>query len=37
MDVPEAIAWTVEWHRAHLNGRDVKEAAESQIGRYCLP
>ena len=37
LDVPEATAWTVEWHCAHLDGRDVKEAAESQIGRYCLP
>ena len=35
LGVPEAVKWTVEWHRARMDGRGAKETTEDQIRRYC--
>lgn len=30
----EAVAWTVEWYRAHADGSDPRKVAEAQIAEY---
>ena len=35
LGVPEAVEWTVEWHRACADGRGAKEVTEEQIRKYC--
>ena len=35
LGVREAVEWTVEWHRACMDGRSARETTESQIRRYC--
>ena len=35
LGVPEAVEWTVEWHRACTDGRGAKEVTEEQIRKYC--
>ena len=35
LGVPEAVKWTVEWHRARMDGRGAKETTEEQIRKYC--
>jgi CDP-glucose 4,6-dehydratase len=34
LDLDGAIAWTVEWYRAHRDGADAGEVARDQIDRY---
>jgi CDP-glucose 4,6-dehydratase len=29
-----ALAWTVEWHRAYLDGKNMRQVTEAQIERY---
>jgi CDP-glucose 4,6-dehydratase len=34
LTLESALEWTVEWHRAYLDGKNVRQVTEAQIGRY---
>jgi CDP-glucose 4,6-dehydratase len=34
LTLEHALAWTVEWHRAYLDGKNVRQLTEAQIERY---
>lgn len=34
LGLEQALAWTVEWYRAHADGRDLAALTRAQIGRY---
>lgn len=37
LNLSEALAMTVEWHRAHIKGEDMRRITLDQIGRYVNP
>lgn len=34
LEISDALRWVVDWHRAHLDGHDMRAATEEQISTY---